>query len=113
MKKKIHPKYNKEAEIKCACGNVFKVGSTVEKIDIEICNSCHPFYTGKEKLIDSTGRVDRFKQRVEKMEALKAANKQKTTLSKKVNKEDSEVKKTIDEKNTEIKENIKKKEDKK
>jgi large subunit ribosomal protein L31 len=71
MKKKIHPKYNKETAIKCACGNTFKVGSTVEKIDIEICNDCHPFYTGKEKLVDSTGRVDRFKQRMEKMEALK------------------------------------------
>ncbi len=72
MKKKIHPKYNPETEVKCACGNIFKIGSTVEKIDIEICSECHPFYTGKEKLIDSTGRVDKFKQRVQKMEEMKA-----------------------------------------
>ncbi len=70
MKKKIHPKYNSDVEVKCACGSTFKVGSTAEKIDIEICNKCHPFYTGKEKLVDSTGRVDRFKKRMEKSSAM-------------------------------------------
>ncbi len=71
MKKKIHPKYNQETEVRCACGNTFKVGSTVERINVEICSDCHPFYTGKEKLVDSTGRVDRFKQRMSKTEAIK------------------------------------------
>ena len=78
MKKKIHPKYNSEVEVKCACGHTFKVGSTADQIsNIEICSECHPFYTGKEKLVDSTGRVDRFKQRMEKTTAIKAAKKPK------------------------------------
>ena len=72
MKKKIHPKYNTEVEAKCACGNSFKVGSTRDAINVEICSECHPFYTGKEKLVDSTGRVDRFKQRMEKTQSMKA-----------------------------------------
>jgi large subunit ribosomal protein L31 len=71
MKKKIHPKYNSEVEAKCACGSTFKVGSTAEVINVEICSKCHPFYTGKEKLVDSTGRVDRFKKRMEKSQELK------------------------------------------
>lgn len=75
MKSKIHPKYNPEVEVKCACGNSFKIGSTAEKIDVEICSDCHPFYTGKEKLVDSTGRVDRFKQRLQKTTALKKPKK--------------------------------------
>lgn len=77
MKSKIHPKYNPEIEVKCACGSSFKVGSTAEKIDVEICSECHPFYTGKEKLVDSTGRVDKFKRRMEKMEKMKAEKKAK------------------------------------
>lgn len=70
MKKDIHPKYIDEATITCSCGNVVKTGSTLEKKDIEICSACHPFYTGKKKLVDSTGRVDRFKQRMKKFSAL-------------------------------------------
>jgi large subunit ribosomal protein L31 len=66
MKKEIHPKYYKNAQVKCACGNVFTVGSTKESIEIEICSQCHPFYTGKEKLIDALGRVEKFKKRLEK-----------------------------------------------
>lgn len=62
MKKKIHPPYYPDAKISCACGNIMTVGSTVEKIHVEICSHCHPFYTGKEKLMDVAGRVDRFKK---------------------------------------------------
>jgi large subunit ribosomal protein L31 len=65
MKKEIHPKYNSKAEAKCACGAVFSVGSTKEEINIEICSKCHPFYTGNDKLMDTSGRVDRFKKRQE------------------------------------------------
>jgi large subunit ribosomal protein L31 len=64
--KKIHPQYYLEAEIHCACGHSIKTGSTREKMEVEICSACHPFYTGKKKLVDSAGRVDRFKQRMEK-----------------------------------------------
>ena len=63
MKKDIHPKYNNKSEVKCACGAIFPVGSTKEKIDVEICSQCHPFYTGNEKVLDTAGRVDRFKKR--------------------------------------------------
>lgn len=62
MKKDIHPKYYPAAKAACACGNSFTVGSTQPEISVEICSSCHPFYTGKEKLIDTAGRVDRFRK---------------------------------------------------
>ena len=70
MKKDIHPKYYPKAKVQCACGNTFEVGSTKEKIDIEICSQCHPFYTGKEKLVDAMGRVQRFKTRLAKKQGL-------------------------------------------
>ena len=63
MQKDIHPKFFQEAKVACACGNVFTVGSTKEKIEVEICSACHPFYTGAEKIIDAAGRVGRFKAR--------------------------------------------------
>ncbi len=62
MKKDIHPQYFPEAKAVCACGNTFTVGSTKPELNVEICSACHPFYTGKEKLIDSAGRVDRFRK---------------------------------------------------
>jgi large subunit ribosomal protein L31 len=62
MKKDIHPEYN-EIEISCACGNSFKTGSTLPVMKVEICSACHPFFTGKQKLIDSAGRVERFQKR--------------------------------------------------
>ena len=65
MKKDIHPAYH-QAKVECACGNVFTVGSTKEKLGVEICSSCHPFYTGTSKLIDTAGRVEKFKQRLAK-----------------------------------------------
>ena len=69
MKKEIHPKYYAMAKVKCACGNSFTVGSTVPEINIEICSKCHPFYTGKDKIIDTAGRVERFKKRLQKTSA--------------------------------------------
>ncbi len=62
MKEGIHPKYE-EATVTCACGNTFTTRSTRSDIHIEVCNKCHPFYTGKQKLVDTGGRVDRFKKR--------------------------------------------------
>ena len=62
MKKDIHPNYGK-ANVRCACGNTFETGSTKKEIHVEICSNCHPFYTGKQKLIDSGGRVDKFKKK--------------------------------------------------
>ena len=62
MKEGIHPKYG-TAKVRCACGNEFEVGSTKEEIRVDICSKCHPFFTGKQKLVDTGGRVDRFKKR--------------------------------------------------
>ena len=62
MKKDIHPKY-KSANITCACGNVIETRSTASDLQIEICSNCHPFYTGKQKLVDTAGRVERFKKK--------------------------------------------------
>ena len=62
MKKGIHPEY-KMTKITCVCGNVIETRSTVENINVEICSACHPFYTGKQKLVDTAGRIDRFNKR--------------------------------------------------
>jgi large subunit ribosomal protein L31 len=62
MKDGIHPQY-KDTTITCACGNVINTRSTKENIRVEICSKCHPFFTGKQKLIDANGRVDQFKKR--------------------------------------------------
>lgn len=64
MKKDIHPKYNLKTKAVCACGAVYEVGSTMPEIRMEICSQCHPFYTGGEKIMDTAGRVERFKKRV-------------------------------------------------
>lgn len=63
MKKDIHPQYHIKARAKCACGAEFEVGSTLEEINVEVCSACHPFYTGNEKILDTAGRVEKFKQR--------------------------------------------------
>jgi large subunit ribosomal protein L31 len=63
MKKDIHPKYSNESKVTCACGASFVVGSTMDSINVEICSQCHPFYTGNDKVLDTAGRVDRFKKR--------------------------------------------------
>lgn len=73
MKKEIHPEYYPDAIITCACGASMKVGSTKKNMSIEICSQCHPFYTGKKKTIDTTGRVGRFKKLAEKSAAKKEA----------------------------------------
>jgi large subunit ribosomal protein L31 len=63
MKAEIHPTYFPEAKVTCACGRTFTVGSTQEKLEVEICSNCHPFYTGNEKILDAAGRVEKFKAR--------------------------------------------------
>lgn len=63
MKKDIHPKYDINAKATCACGAVFIVGSTMDSISVEICSNCHPFFSGTEKIMDSSGRVERFNRR--------------------------------------------------
>lgn len=71
MKVDVHPKYFDEAKVTCACGRSFVVGSTSEKISVEICSACHPFYSGNDKLLDTAGRVEKFKARSSKASASK------------------------------------------
>ncbi len=64
MKKEIHPTYDAKAKVTCACGNTFTIGSTKPEIQVEICSACHPFYTGTDKVLDTAGRVEKFKARM-------------------------------------------------
>ena len=76
MKEGIHPDYF-ETTIRCACGNEIETRSTRENIQVEICSKCHPFFTGKQKLVDSAGRIERFRRKYEKFEATKKTGKKK------------------------------------
>jgi len=81
MKKGIHPQYYR-AKVTCSCGNTFEFGSTVKEIQTEICSACHPFFSGKEKYIDTAGRIDRFKAKMEAAEKFKAAKSEKEKAEK-------------------------------
>jgi large subunit ribosomal protein L31 len=63
MKEKIHPKYFTDANVTCSCGNAFTTGSTRQTLKVELCNKCHPFFTGEQKIIDTAGRVERFNKK--------------------------------------------------
>jgi large subunit ribosomal protein L31 len=63
MKPKIHPEYYNDAKVVCACGNTFTIGSTRKMMKVELCSKCHPFYTGEQRVVDTMGRVERFKRR--------------------------------------------------
>lgn len=63
MKENIHPTYYKDVKVICACGNTFTTGSTKKEIHVELCSKCHPFFTGKQKLVDTGGRVERFRRK--------------------------------------------------
>ncbi|OGT07735.1 MAG: 50S ribosomal protein L31 [Gammaproteobacteria bacterium GWE2_37_16] len=84
MKENIHPKY-KELKVTCSCGNSFVTESTMEKeeLHLDICANCHPFYTGKQKVIDTAGRVDRFKQKYVQKTPLEKPKKDEVLLAKK------------------------------
>lgn len=88
MKKEIHPNYNVKSKVTCACGNTFEVGSTLNEINIELCSMCHPFYTGKQKLVDPARRVEKFQARAAKQVEVSSVRK-----GKKVKKERAEKKK--------------------
>lgn len=94
MKQGIHPTYFAQATITCACGAILETGSTVETMHTEICALCHPLYTGKKKVIDTTGRVDRFKKLSEKSQAKQIAQK-KAPQVKKTKKESVKEKEAV------------------
>jgi large subunit ribosomal protein L31 len=72
MKDSIHPEYFANAKVVCACGNTFTTGSTKPEVHVEICYNCHPFYTGKQNLIDTAGTIDKFKRKASKAAELKS-----------------------------------------
>lgn len=72
MKANIHPQYHADAKIVCACGNIIEAGSTERELHVEICSNCHPYYTGKTILVDTTGTVDKFRKRAEKASQIAA-----------------------------------------
>jgi large subunit ribosomal protein L31 len=90
MKKEIHPEYFPQAKVTCACGNVFYVGSTKKEIAVEICYACHPFYTGKEKLIDTAGRIEKFKAKRERAAKASTRSKKEKRASQKSKKQKSD-----------------------
>ena len=71
MKKDIHPTYYPETKVACACGNKFTLGSTKETLEVEICSACHPFYSGKDKVVDTMGRVQKYQERLGKKKTAK------------------------------------------
>jgi large subunit ribosomal protein L31 len=81
MKTELHPAYHPAAKVTCGCGNTFTVGATKPEIRVDICSNCHPFYTGEEKLIDTAGRVEKFRTRRTKAET--APKKEKKARAKK------------------------------
>lgn len=90
MKQGIHPKYNPNVTITCACGASYLVGSTEENLKVEICSACHPFFTGKQKLVDTAGRVDKFRARMAAKEKANVILKDRT--SKKAEKKEADEK---------------------
>lgn len=66
MKQGIHPTYFDNCQVTCACGNKFTTGSTLEKIEVEVCSKCHPFFTGQQKFVDTKGRIEKFQEKVAK-----------------------------------------------
>ncbi|MFA6587566.1 MAG: 50S ribosomal protein L31 [Patescibacteria group bacterium] len=84
MKKKIHPEYHTDAKVICGCGHSFTTGSTQKELHVEVCSNCHPLFTGKQKVVDTQGRVERFKRLKEKSTAKVTSRlAQKKTKSKK------------------------------
>jgi large subunit ribosomal protein L31 len=73
MKEKIHPQYYPEARVICACGSVFTTGSTRKEIHVELCSKCHPFFTGERRMMDTAGRVERFRRRYQTKEQAQKA----------------------------------------
>ena len=75
MKSDIHPQYHTDTKVTCACGNTFVTGSTLKEIRVELCNQCHPFYTGKQKFVDTARRVEKFQEKMSKVSAVAATRK--------------------------------------
>lgn len=106
MKSKIHPKYYNETVVTCVCGNSFTTGSTKKTIQVDICSSCHPFFTGEMKFVDTQGRVDKFRQKMQKADK-SFVSKKKRKSAKKTQQDTTSVK-TLKEMIQEQKKTVKK-----
>jgi large subunit ribosomal protein L31 len=82
MKANIHPKWYPEAKVTCACGNTFTIGATVPSIQVDVCSMCHPFYTGQMKYVDTAGRVDAFKNRLQQVKSNRISKIEKRKIKK-------------------------------
>lgn len=92
MKKDLHPKYHEKAKITCACGAIYEVGSTEPEISVELCANCHPLYTGKQKIVDTARRVEKFQERMSKK--LSVSSPKKARKAKRAEEKAGEKKKT-------------------
>jgi large subunit ribosomal protein L31 len=92
MKKNIHSEWHDDCVVKCACGATFTTGSTLEKIQVDICSKCHPFFTGEMKYVDTQGRVEKFMKKRKLAEKLKKEQETKEKSKKEVKKEEQEAK---------------------
>lgn len=90
MKKELHPKYHEKAKITCVCGAIYEVGSTEPEISVELCANCHPLYTGKQKIVDTARRVEKFQERMSKKASVSSTKKMKK--AKRAEKKDEEKK---------------------
>ena len=116
MKRDIHPTYYPNAKVICACGNSFTTGSTQKELKVELCSMCHPFYTGKQKLVDSARRVEKFQAKVDakkKFAAARKGKKVKRAVRAKAQAKSSSAKATADKKTVSAKKTVSKKTDKK
>ena len=84
MKKDIHPEYFEKAKISCACGQVYEIGSTSPTLEVEICAACHPFFTGKQKILDTARRVEKLQERQAKQATLATRGGKKARITKRV-----------------------------
>lgn len=97
MKAKIHPKWHDDTIVTCTCGNSFETGSTHEKIEVEICSACHPFFTGEMKFVDTQGRVEKFVAKREAAQKVQSKRKTKAQKRAEEEKEAKEAPKTLKE----------------
>lgn len=89
--KDIHPTYNEKITVTCSCGNTFTTGSTESELHVEVCSACHPFYTGKTKLVDAAGRVDKFNKKLSEVNVKRESRAAKKTKHKATKKKDKVI----------------------
>lgn len=100
MKKDIHPTYHSSIQVKCVCGNTFEAGSTQEELRVELCSACHPFYTGKQKLVDTAKRVEKFQAKVKAQKEISPTKKGRKLKREEKGKKDQEKQEKSEEKSS-------------